>query len=253
MAKVALTRGLGLPDEAFEQRRPLRGQITKREVRAVSLYSLGLRHDSVVWDIGAGTGSISVEASLIAWQGTVYAIERDQASLPLLQANVDKWGSDNVRVVPGEAPKALEAYQVLGTLFKDTSLTTTEQHVVWLTINYENDCGYCVPAHTALAKLDTVPDDVIEALRDGTPIADARLEALRTFTAQVVQERGWVPHDNAQAFLDAGFTQQQILEVILGLAHKVISNYTNHFARTPVDAAFKKFTWKKPALAGSAK
>ena len=108
MAKVALTRGLGLPDDAFEQRRPLRGQITKREVRAVSLYSLGLRHDSVVWDIGAGTGSISVEASLISWQGTVYAIERDEASLPLLQANVDKWGSDNVRVVPGEAPKALD-------------------------------------------------------------------------------------------------------------------------------------------------
>jgi len=108
MAKVALTRGLGLPDEAFEQRRPLRGQITKREVRAVSLYSLGLRHDSVVWDIGAGTGSISVEASLISWQGAVYAIERDEASLPLLQANVDKWGSDNVRVVPGEAPKALD-------------------------------------------------------------------------------------------------------------------------------------------------
>ena len=108
MAKVALTRGLGLPDEAFEQRRPLRGQITKREVRAVSLYSLGLRHDSVVWDIGAGTGSISVEASLICWQGAVYAIERDQASLPLLQANVDKWGSDNVRVVPGEAPQALD-------------------------------------------------------------------------------------------------------------------------------------------------
>ena len=108
MAKVALTRGLGLPDEAFEQRRPLRGQITKREGRAVSLYSLGLRHDSVVWDIGAGTGSISVEASLICWQGAVYAIERDEASLPLLQANVDKWGSDNVRVVPGEAPKALD-------------------------------------------------------------------------------------------------------------------------------------------------
>jgi hypothetical protein len=48
-------------------------------------------------------------------------------------------------------------------------------------------------------------------------------------------------------FLDAGYTQQQILEVILGLAHKVISNYTNHVAKTPVDAVFKKFAWKKPA------
>ena len=105
---MATPRGLGLPDDAFEQRRPLRGQITKREVRAVSLYSLGLRPDSVVWDIGAGTGAISVEAALIAHDGTVYAIERDEGSLPLLQRNLDRLGSDNIRVVSGEAPEVLE-------------------------------------------------------------------------------------------------------------------------------------------------
>ena len=107
-AKVAPSRALGLPDDAFEQRRPLRGQITKREVRAVSLYSLGLTSNSVVWDIGAGTGSVSLEAALITYQGTVYAVERDEESLPLLRRNVDKWGSGNVQVVVGEAPEALE-------------------------------------------------------------------------------------------------------------------------------------------------
>lgn len=101
-------RSLGLPDDAFEQRRPNKGQITKREVRAVSLYSLGLRHDSVVWDIGAGTGSVSVEAALIANRGQVYAIERDTDSLPLLEANVSRWGSENIHIVSGEAPSALE-------------------------------------------------------------------------------------------------------------------------------------------------
>ena len=100
-------RALGLPDQAFEQRTPLKGQITKREVRAVALYSLGLRADSLVWDIGAGTGSISVEAGLIAWQGRVYAIERDRESLPLLEQNIARWGASNVRVVVGEAPQAL--------------------------------------------------------------------------------------------------------------------------------------------------
>ena len=100
-------RALGLPDDAFEQRRPLKGQITKREVRAVSLYSLGLRSDSVVWDIGAGTGSISAEASLIAREGTVYAVERDEESLPLLRRNLERWGSNNVQIVAGEAPDAL--------------------------------------------------------------------------------------------------------------------------------------------------
>ena len=103
-----LGRSLGLPDDAFEQRRPNRGQITKREVRAVSLYALGLRQDSVVWDIGAGTGSISVEAALIAHRGQVYAVERDTGSLPLLEANVSRWGSANIHIVAGEAPGALE-------------------------------------------------------------------------------------------------------------------------------------------------
>lgn len=100
-------RVLGLPDEAFEQRRPLKGQITKREVRAVALYSLGLRADSLVWDIGAGTGSISVEAGLIASQGRVYAIEKDQESLPLLEQNIVRWGGSNVQIIAGEAPQVL--------------------------------------------------------------------------------------------------------------------------------------------------
>ena len=101
-------RPLGLPDNAFEQRKPLRGQITKREVRAVSLYSLGLQPGSVVWDIGAGTGSIAIEASVIAHEGAVYAIERDNSSLGLLRANVERWGSSRITVVPGAAPEALD-------------------------------------------------------------------------------------------------------------------------------------------------
>jgi AhpD family alkylhydroperoxidase len=154
--------------------------------------------------------------------------------------------------VLAEAPKALEAYEVLANLFKGTSLSTTEQHVVWLTINYENNCDYCVPAHTGLAKMDRVPEDVIESLRNGTPVADARLEVLRSFTRQLVQNRGWVVDEEVELFLEAGYTRQNILEVIVGMAHKVISNYTNHLARTPVDSAFKKFDWVKPAAEAAA-
>ena len=75
---------------------------------------------------------------------------------------------------------------------------------------------------------------MIEALRNGTPITNTRIEALRTFTAQVVNNRGWVSDSDVQAFISAGYTQQNILEVILGMAHKVMSNYTNHIANTPV-------------------
>ncbi len=75
-----------------------------------------------------------------------------------------------------------------------------------------------------------------------------RLEALRTFTLKVVRNRGNVDDNAVQAFLDAGFTKRQILEVVLGVAQKVMSNYTNHLANTPVDAPFKMFAWHKARI-----
>ena len=100
-------RPLGLADDAFEQRRPVRGQITKSEVRAVSLYALGLRPDSVVWDIGAGTGSVAVEAARIAYRGAVYAVDKDADSAGLLESNVARYGDGRVNITIGPAPEVL--------------------------------------------------------------------------------------------------------------------------------------------------
>ena len=102
-------RVLGLPDDAFAQKRPLRGLITKSEVRAVSLYKLGLRRNSIVWDIGAGSGSVALEAAIIASEGTVYAVERDAECVEMLRENIERLGPANVVVVSGEAPDALDA------------------------------------------------------------------------------------------------------------------------------------------------
>lgn len=102
-------RALGLPDEAFAQKRPLRGLITKSEARAVSLYKLGLRRSGIVWDVGAGSGSVALEAAVIASHGKVYAVERDAECLEMLRENVAQLGPDNVVVVAGEAPNALDA------------------------------------------------------------------------------------------------------------------------------------------------
>ena len=103
----AVGRALGLSDDALEQRRPLRGQITKSEVRAVSLYALRLHPDSLVWDIGAGTGSVAVEAVRIAHRGCVYAIDKDADSADLLRNNVARYGDGRVSVVIGAAPDVL--------------------------------------------------------------------------------------------------------------------------------------------------
>ncbi len=94
-----------LPDEAFEKRR---GLVTKREVRLLALGALGLRDDSVVWDIGAGSGSVAIEAGLVACEGRTYAIESDPECLEHLRGNVRAHGADNVRIVAGRAPEALD-------------------------------------------------------------------------------------------------------------------------------------------------
>ena len=104
---------LGLPDEAF-----LRGDapMTKEEIRIMTLVKAQVRYDSRVLDIGAGTGSLSIEAALSAVQGHVFAIERNEAALELLFKNKEHFHCDNLNVIPGVAPDALEQLP-LGQLF----------------------------------------------------------------------------------------------------------------------------------------
>jgi alkylhydroperoxidase family enzyme len=117
--------------------------------------------------------------------------------------------------------------------------------VVWQTVNVEQNCHYCVPAHTGIAKMMKVDDAITDALRSETPLPTAKLEALRDFTLLVIRNRGFVDEAATEAFLAAGFSHTNILEVILGAAQKLMSNYTNHFAQTPVDEVFKKFAWSR--------
>ncbi len=150
-----------------------------------------------------------------------------------------------LHAVMAEAPGLLETYNFAHKQFMNSSFDKDELTVVWQTINVEHACHYCVPAHTGIARMMKVDDAITEALRNETALPDARLEALRHFTLSVVRGRGHVDADEVQAFIDAGFTRRHILEVVLGVAQKVMSNYTNHLTRTPVDARFKAFEWHK--------
>jgi len=146
-----------------------------------------------------------------------------------------------------EAPALLNAYTTLAGIFDKTSFNPTERQVVLLSVSYENSCEYCVAAHSVIASMQKVPADVVEAIRKNQPITDPRLEALRRFTTAVVASRGWPTEEQTSAFLAAGYGRQQILEVVLGVGMKTLSNYTNHLAGTPLDAAFAKAAWSKDA------
>lgn len=138
-----------------------------------------------------------------------------------------------------ESPAAIQGYMGLAAAFATSSFSALEQHVVLQTVNAVNACDYCLTAHGAVAIGVTKIDPAIDAaLRDRRPLDDARLEALRRFTLVVAQERGHVGDDELRAFVDAGFGRAQVLEVVLGVGMKTISNYLNHIAATPVDAAF---------------
>ncbi len=163
---------------------------------------------------------------------------------PLLAQSKSAFGFiPGLHAVMAEAPELLEAYQRVHALFLNSSFDADEKTVVWQSVNVENECHYCVPAHTGIAKSMKVDDAITEALRNRTPLPSPRLEALRDFTLKVVRQRGDLAEADVQAFLDAGFTKRNILEVILGYSQKVMSNYTNHLANTPVDKVFEKFAW----------
>jgi len=169
-----------------------------------------------------------------------------QESKPLLENSLKAFGMlPGLHGVLASSPQTLEAYQKLHELFMNTSFNEEELTVVWQAINVEHACHYCVPAHTGIANMMKVDEAITEALRNETPLENPKLEALRTFALIVVRNRGNVSQEELDAFYSAGYGEQQVLEIILGVSQKVISNYTNHIANTPVDDAFKKFAWKK--------
>lgn len=151
----------------------------------------------------------------------------------------------NLYGVMANSPSVVKAYHQLGELFGQTSFTPVEQNLVWLAVSQANKCHYCMPIHTMVAKMFKVPDDVIDALRNNIPIeSDPKLDALRRFTKIMVEKRGWPEEQEVKAFLEAGYSKEQILELIVGIAQKTISNYVNHIAQTPVDEAAKAYTWE---------
>lgn len=172
------------------------------------------------------------------------ADDAPEAAKGILTAATNKYGfTPNLLGVMAEAPALLKAYTTLSRIFDETSLSPTERQVVLLTASVENECEYCVAAHSMIAGMQGVASELLEAIRIGRPIEDPRLEALRQFTAEVTERRGWPSERSTKAVLGSGYTKEQLLEVLVGVGMKTLSNYTNHIAETPLDDAFAAAAW----------
>jgi AhpD family alkylhydroperoxidase len=143
------------------------------------------------------------------------------------------------------AVDAIDGYAGLIGKFEISSIGPIERQVVYLTTSRENACAYCVAAHSHLARKAGMPSDQIEALRSGNALRDPRLEALHALTSAIVRGKGRVPPAAAEAFVAAGFAREQVFDILLGVAAKMLVNFFNEIAGTPLDEAFQADAWQR--------
>lgn len=167
-----------------------------------------------------------------------------EALAPIVEAIHKNMGFvPNLIGVLADAPAAVEAYAAVMDIFERSSLSNAEKQTVLLSASLVNDCEYCMAAHSAVAGMKRVPEPIIEALRAGTALPDAKLDALARLTRSVVETRGWPTEVTRQAFFAAGYGTREYLEVIVGVSLKTISSHVNHAAGTPLDTAFEPTRW----------
>jgi len=165
----------------------------------------------------------------------------------LLESAQQKLGFiPNMYANMANAPHLLDTYLFGYDQFRNESgLTPAEQEVVLLTISRHNRCQYCVAAHSMLAdNVSKVPPEVTLAIRDDTEIHDDKLRALNLFTHTLLEKHGWLDQSDLDAFLQAGYQQLHVLDILLAISVKTISNYAIHLFATPVDDVFKSHEWQ---------
>ena len=169
------------------------------------------------------------------------APEASQEALKIVQQN--NGFIPNLIGVLANAPTALETYRTVGAINQRNSLTPTEREVVQITAAVSNGCDFCVAGHTAISiKQIKMPDDVLQALRKTSPItSDAKLDTLARFTLAVINTKGKVGEQLLNEFLNAGYTTQNALDVVLGVSLASLGNYANNLAQTPINPELQQY------------
>ena len=168
---------------------------------------------------------------------------------PFLEAAQSDFGMiPNLEAIMAGAPALLQSYVSSWAAFNKSDLSPIERQIVYQTVNFENNCEYCVPWHTLLAEKAGMETSDVYALRRGAPLDSTKHEALRRFAQAMVRTRGQIAPSDLTALLEAGYSERNAMEVVLGIAIKTMSNYTNAIAQTPLDEAVQKRHWTKPNL-----
>ncbi len=177
---------------------------------------------------------ISIEQAGMNVKKTLETAEKNLGFLPNMYKNM------------AHSPALLKSYLQAYQLFRNESaFSAAEQEIIFLTVSRENACEYCVAAHSAIAiDYSGVPMQTVDSIRNGEAIDDTKAAALRAFTRVMLDSKGRPPRGDVIAFLEAGFTERHVLEIIVAIAVKTMSNYANHLFQTEVDDAFAEWSWQ---------
>ena len=167
-----------------------------------------------------------------------------EGSREILTQLVQKYGFlPNLAAAMAESPPFLKGYLAVMDAFDSakTTLLPVERQVVLLAAATQNRCEYCAAAHGMLAcKLGLERGDV-DKIQQEQKLDDTRLEALRSFTADIVNEQGNVSDSALAMFMEAGFSRAQVLEVLLGVIAKTMTGYAHHMAKIPLNEQFSEY------------
>ncbi|MFM0324202.1 carboxymuconolactone decarboxylase family protein [Caballeronia glebae] len=174
-----------------------------------------------------------------------------EASRPFLQKSLAANGFlPNLVATLANAPVALETYLTVGEINGRSGLTLAEREVVQITAAAIHGCGFCVAGHTAVAlKKAQLPEALVDEIRAQGTLSDARLDAVATFTRAVIATRGAVSDVVLAGFKDAGFSDANALEVILGVSLATLCNFANNLARNELNPQLEAFRWEPKAQA----
>ncbi len=183
----------GLTDDSFKQRKPDKGLITKREVRAVSLARMQLKTDSIVWDIGAGSGSVGLEAARLCHQGYVYAVEKNSADFAIATENAQQLNIHNYHLIHAKAPEDLEKWENPDAVFMGGTggeLTT----LIQLCLQRLKPNGWLVMNFVTLENLNTAVETLktIEASWDVVQIQASRSQPILHMNRMRAENPVWI-------------------------------------------------------------
>ena len=159
------------------------------------------------------------------------ALERGLGFVPHLAATM------------AESPTLITGFVELRQTLAGGELTGVEREIVALAVSLENDCDYCMAAHSTFALMQKADDNAVSAARAGDEPDDPKLGALYRFARSLVAKKGHVGDDGTQALLDAGYSRGALFEVVAQIGHTTLANLAHSITRAPLDDAFEPQAW----------